>query len=200
MGAWGNSAVYLLDLETNSRSILAHHALFPVISWPWAGWRQVTNADASGHEQFENLLTHQQVALNDYAWDKVLIGTSYVYQSAGDTDPNATNFTYIPDITQPDQGRQTYTPNIPDGVNSLTFNGRYIGWHSLGNGEPPQVYDVQHRQIILLPTKDRPVPTETTNVTPKAFIWVEDPNASDISPDPNHQQPVIFSFMAIPGS
>lgn len=167
--------IRLLDLATGATRVLAQRAGNPVISWPWVGWGQVTNADPKqfqGDELFMNLLTGESVTVPVMAVEMVLVGTSLVLT---DNTDNNTFFTYIPDIHHPSLANQDVFPTRFT-VTNLSFNGRYIGWNSLGTRDLPAVYDVQQRRIIQLPVQYRPNGTEYTFVTPTYIVWGEDPN------------------------
>jgi hypothetical protein len=193
-----NYVVQMLDLNTGTRTTLAKRAGAPLISWPWVEWSQVTTADGTGgHEAAENLLTGQQSTIPAMAESKALVGTSFVYAS------NATNntaFVYIPDITHPTANNQTYDPS-GDGaysINGLTFNGRYIGWHSLGD-DTPLLYDVQQRRVIAFPLKYPFLGTQTTYIIGNYVTWIEDPNTQAAETASYQQQhkapPYILSIV-----
>ncbi len=197
-----NFVIRYRDLATGATQILAQRAGNPVISWPWVGWSQVTSTDnngVQGVEQFKNLETGEQATIQVMAYDKVLVGTSLVYM---DNNDGSETFIYVPDIRHPDAGVQTYQPSI-NTSNGLTFNGRYIGWNSLADHEPPAIYDVQRHQAILLPLQYRPVGTETTFVIETTLVWLEDPNSDNDEatkyPSQHLNPPVIYSIASLQG-
>ncbi len=191
-----NFVMKLLDLASGTRSIIAKRAVGPVISWPWVGWGQVTGNDGTGHEEFMNMLTQQNVSLDVMADEMVLVGTHLVYAS------NTASFTYVPDIQNMNVNNQTFFPagNGPSAtsVNGFTFNGRYVGWHALGGSGDPFIYDVQQHQEIQFPMKYPFNGTQTTEIIGHTVTWLEDPNTPDQTAayQQKHQDPPLIYGLA----
>ncbi len=191
--------IRLLNLATGTTSDLAQKALGPIINWPWVGWHQVTMASATQvqwDEQFMNMQTGETLTVPAMAAEMVLSGTSLVYN---DSNSNSTYFTYLPDIHHPETGKQVYIQPGGFAMNDFTFDGRYIGWHSLGNRDLPAVYDTQLRRVIQFPVQYRPVGTEWLFIHASYVVWLEDPNTDQQNTAAANQHkdlPVIDSIVA----
>jgi hypothetical protein len=111
------------DLATGQKSVLAHNASFPTISWPWVSWGDATKQGI----EFENLETQQQVLLNQQPSGSALDGTSFAMANR-----TYDTITLYPAI-MPDQIGTSY--QVGQGINGdfvqfPTLNDRLVTWDS----------------------------------------------------------------------
>jgi hypothetical protein len=140
-----NEEVRLADLNTGAITTLATSAFGAALSWPWAAWGVLTDANGNGFVQFKDMETGQTIRLNQTPDKLALSGTTAVYSLyANEVD-------VIPDVSHSTVGRTIFQVTTPS-LQSPVVSSRLVAWSYTDGPNIPLVWDRQENVLVVLPT------------------------------------------------
>lgn len=161
--------VRLEDLATGAVTTLATAGGQATLAWPWAAWAHSTGG-GDGYVALKNLITGQELHLQQQPATFVLAGTSLAYD-------DSESVTLVDDITKNlnDGTIVASAANPGDHLEFVSLGDRLVAWNE--QSTQPPVWDRAQHRLVILPVQNG---MSDSWVGRRVLLWFE--------PEPAAQQ------------